>query len=106
MYAFDHAYAFDELTEANSSTDLNIYIENETVEDGPLYEAVGKPFKLEKLTKEQMAQIQPDTNLPRVGVSKFVISPDSNYVAAMCETTPKCVWIWDLNKLCLNSLLV
>ena len=53
-----------------------------------------------------MSQIQPDTNLPRVGVSKFVISPDSGFVAAVCETTPKCVWIWDLSKLCLNSLLV
>ena len=52
VYAFDHAHAFDELTEANSTPDLNIYIENETTEDGPLYEAVGKPFKLEKLTKD------------------------------------------------------
>jgi WD40 repeat protein len=53
-----------------------------------------------------MSQIQPETNLPRVGVSKIVISPDSNFAASISENTPKCVWIWDLNKLCLNSLLV
>ena len=57
VFAFDHAHIFEELTDANSSPHLNIYIENETPEDGPLYEAVSKPFKLEKLTKEQMAAI-------------------------------------------------
>ena len=52
VYAFDHAHLFDELNESNSSADLNIYIENETTDDGPLYEAIGKPYKLEKLTKD------------------------------------------------------
>lgn len=106
VFAFDHAHLFDELTDNNSSPDLNIYMENETPEDGPQYEAVSKPFKLEKLSKDQMSQIQPDTNLPRVGVSKIVISPDSYFAASICETSPTCVWIWDLTKLCLNSLLV
>ena len=55
VFAFDHAHLFDELTDNNSSPDLNIYMENETPEDGPLYEAVSKPFKLDKLTKDQMS---------------------------------------------------
>ena len=43
---FDHAHNFEELTEHNSSPDLNIYVESETSEDGPLYEAVSMPFAL------------------------------------------------------------
>jgi len=43
---FDHAQNFEELTEHNSSADLNIYVESETSEDGPLYEAVSMPFAL------------------------------------------------------------
>lgn len=43
-FVFDHASKFDTLDDSNSSQDLNIYLESETVEDGPLYEAVSKPF--------------------------------------------------------------
>ena len=46
VFAFDHGKAFDELTDLNSQPDLNIYVESETKSDGPLYEAVSKPFKL------------------------------------------------------------
>ena len=44
MFAFDHARSFENLDDSNSSADLNIYIENETIDDGPLYEAVSKPY--------------------------------------------------------------
>ena len=50
VYAFDHARGFDNLDDSNSSVDVNIYVENETVDDGPLYEAVSKPFQIEKLS--------------------------------------------------------
>ena len=106
VFAFDHAHVFEELTDENSSPDLNIYIENETSEDGPLYEAVSKPYKLEKLSASDASKIQADTDLPRVGVSKIVISHDSNFAATLSENTPNYVWIWDLTKLVLNSILV
>ena len=48
MFAFDHS--FDELNDLNSQSDLNIYVESETKNDGPLYEAVSKPFKMQRLT--------------------------------------------------------
>jgi hypothetical protein len=44
VFAFDHARSFENLDDSNSSADLNIYVENETIDDGPLYEAVSKPY--------------------------------------------------------------
>lgn len=52
-----------------------------------------------------MKQILGD-GLPRVGISKIAISMDSNYVATVCESCPKYVWIWDLSNICLNSILL
>lgn len=49
VFAFNHA--LEQLDDNNSSADVNIYVEAETKEDGPLYEAVSKPFKLESLTQ-------------------------------------------------------
>ena len=46
VFAFDHGRNFDNLDDGNSSVDLNIYVENETIDDGPLYEAVSKPYKI------------------------------------------------------------
>ena len=94
VFAFDHSLS--EINENNSSSELNIYVESETPDEGPLYEAVGKPFKLERLTSPEMQQISQD-GLPRVGISKIAISCDSNYVATVCEACPKFVWIWDLS---------
>ena len=48
IFAFDHSMA--ELTVENTSPEVNIYIESETNEDGPLYEAVSRPFKVERLS--------------------------------------------------------
>lgn len=48
VFTFNHS--LEELNEENTSAEVNIYIESETLEDGPLYEAVGMPFKIEKLT--------------------------------------------------------
>ena len=44
VFSFDHG--IESLNENNSHADLNIYVESETKEDGPLYEAVSKPFTL------------------------------------------------------------
>ena len=103
-FSFDHAARTDTLDDSNSNADLNIYVESETAEDGPLYEAVSKPFKLDKLSNEDMGKIR--EGLPRVGISKMIPSYDSNYVATVCESVPNCVWIWDLQKLTLSSLIV
>ena len=76
VFAFDHSLS--EINDNNSSTELNIYVESETPEEGPLYEAVGKPFKLERLTSPEMQQISQD-GLPRVGISK---------IAPVCAKVP------------------
>lgn len=104
VFAFNHA--LEQLDDNNSSADVNIYVEAETKEDGPLYEAVSKPFKLERLTQNQIAQVQSSTGLPRVGISKIAISPDSCFAATVNEQHPKIVWIWDLIKMQLNSLIL
>ena len=107
VFCFDHASDFDELNQNNiQTTDVNIYVENETQDDGPLYEAVNKNYKIQKITQEEMRHMQKSTGLPKVGISNIKISSDSQYVATVCENTPKCVWIWDLQKLQLNTLLV
>jgi hypothetical protein len=49
VFAFDHS--LEQLDDDNSSADVNIYVESETQEDGPLYEAVAKPFKIDRLSK-------------------------------------------------------
>jgi WD40 repeat protein len=94
-----------ELTESNTSPDVNIYVESETPEDGPLYEAVSRPFKIDRLSPTVISQIQKDTDLPRVGVSKVAISHDSLYLASVNEQCPTLVWIWDLVKCQLNSVI-
>jgi len=83
VMAFDHGHKFDDLNDHNSSADLNIYVESENKDDGPLYEAVSKPFKLEKLSQAQISSIQKDADLPRVGISKIVVSHDSNFAATL-----------------------
>jgi len=55
VFAFDHS--MKQLNEENSSPELNIYVESETQEDGPLYEAVAKPFEVERLSPSVVAQI-------------------------------------------------
>jgi hypothetical protein len=49
VFPFDHS--LEEINEGNSSPDVNIYVESETPEDGPLYEAVGRPFKIDRLSQ-------------------------------------------------------
>mmetsp|Transcript_13438 Transcript_13438/g.22875 ORF Transcript_13438/g.22875 Transcript_13438/m.22875 type:complete len:424 (-) Transcript_13438:21-1292(-) len=106
VFAFDHGHHFEELNDLNSQADLNIYVESDNPEDGPLYEAVSKPFKLQKLTQAQSSQIGKDGELPRVGVSQVSVSFDSQFAASVNENCPCYVWIWDLERLNLNSLIM
>ena len=103
-FAFDHCQRLDEINETNSTPELNIYVESETSEDGPLYEAVSKPFKIEKLNQQDMATLK--DGLPRVGVSRICVSHCSQYAATISESCPNYIWIWDMQRLCLNSLIV
>ena len=48
VFSFNHN--LEELDDNNSSSDVNIYVESETKEEGPLYEAVSKPFKIPKIS--------------------------------------------------------
>ena len=40
------------------------------------------------------------------GISIIQFSYDNRFCATKCEATPKCVWIWDLVEMSLNSILV
>ena len=53
VFAFDHSLL--ELNDNNSSSDLNIFVESETKDDGPLYEAVSKPFRIDRLTNPEIS---------------------------------------------------
>jgi hypothetical protein len=53
VFTFDHS--IESLDDNNSTADLNIYVETETKEDGPLYEAIGKPYTVERLSQNQIA---------------------------------------------------
>jgi hypothetical protein len=53
VFAFDHSLL--ELNDNNTSSELNIYVESETKDDGPLYEAVSKPFTIERLTTPEIS---------------------------------------------------
>ena len=39
------------------------------------------------------------------GISIIEVSFDNRFCATKCEATPRCVWIWDLIEMSLNSLL-
>ncbi len=44
--------------------------------------------------------------LPRVGISIIAISRDNRYAATKNEICPNLVWIWDLQRVCLNTVMV
>ncbi len=58
------------------------------------------------ITQAEISVIQKDTELPRIGISQIKLSFDNNFVATISETSPTCVWIWDIVKGILNSLIV
>ena len=43
--------------------------------------------------------------MPRVGVSQISVSCDSVYLATVNEQCPSMIWIWDLVKCTLNSII-
>ena len=93
-------------TEDNSPSKLNIYIETES-RDGSVYEVAKKPFKLPTLQVNQIsAKNTFNSDLPKVGISLVAISHDARFVATKNEIYPQIVWVWDLVRLQLNSVLV
>ena len=103
LFAFDHSW--ESLTEVNSSDILNIYLESDSG-DGVYYQAVSRPFSVPRIPLQDQV---PGVGVGRVakrGVSRIEVSFDSRFAATKCETSPRCIWIWDLVEMSLNSLLV
>ena len=40
------------------------------------------------------------------GISLIEVSYDSRFAASKSETSPRCIWVWDLVEMSLNSILV
>ena len=96
------------ITEENTYPDLNIYVENETAGQGSVYEVAKKPYKLPQLQLNQLTSksYSFQSDLPKVGISLVAISHDARFAASKNELYPSVVFVWDLTKLQLNSLIV
>jgi WD40 repeat protein len=103
LYAFDHSW--EELTEVNSSDILNIYKECDS-NDGVYYEALSRPFNVPRIPLHDQVPGVGIGQVAKRGISRIEVSFDSRFCATKCETSPKCVWIWDLVEMSLNSILV
>ena len=103
LYAFDHSW--DELTQANSSDVLNIYKECDSV-DGVYYQALSRPFRVPRTQLQDQVAGVGVGKVARKGISKIEVSYDSRFAATKSETSPNCVWVWDLIEMSLNSILV
>ena len=101
LFGFDHSW--EELTDLNSSDVLNIYQERDGG-DGTYYDAMSRPFKVPQLALQDQKESY-GMGKGR-GISIVQLSHDNRFCATKCEATPKCVWIWDLVEMSLNSLLV
>ena len=44
--------------------------------------------------------------VPKFGVNKISISSDNNFLASKNDNMPKIIFIWDLIKMCLNTVLI
>ena len=74
--------------------------------EGSVYEVAKKPFKVPNLQVNQISSKNTfNSDLPKVGISLVAISHDARFVAAKNELYPTIVWIWDLVRLSLNSVL-
>lgn len=91
QYAFDHSLV--ELTSLNTGELINIYMEIDTQLEGSYYEPVQRPFVVPRVDSKR-------------GVIICALSCDAKYCAAVCASSPRCVWIWDLSDYNLNSILV
>lgn len=84
---------------------MNIYIETTDSRDSSaaVYATGSKPYKLPGLAKHQLS-VKGD--LPRIGISIIEVSHNNTFIATKNENNPNCVWIWDLNTLALNTILI
>jgi WD40 repeat protein len=114
IFAFDHTFGgscFEDggltLTEGNTPSEVNIYVENESIRDGSsVYDIGKKPFKVPQLPQHQVSVGTKGDMLPKVGISLIAISHDQRYCATKSELHPLAVFIWDLTRLTLNSLML
>lgn len=103
LFAFDHSW--NELTEVNSSDILNIYQECDS-SDGVFYKALSRPFDVPRIPLHDQVAGVGIGKVAKRGISLIQVSHDSRFCATKCETSPNCVWIWDLVEMSLNSILV
>ncbi len=103
LFAFDHSW--EHLNEVNSSDILNIYRETESA-DGVFYQALSRPFVVPRSPLQDQSAGVGVGKVPKRGISHIEVSFDSRFVATKSETSPCCVWIWDLVEMSLNSILV
>jgi hypothetical protein len=103
---FDHDMGT--LTDDNSPAELMIYQEGDVQKNGAAaYIAKYRPFELPKSnTVTPLTQKVRDMELPKIGISIVACSSDSRFLATKNENFPQCVWIWDLTKLQLCTILV
>jgi len=103
LFAFDHS--LEKLTDENSPEVLNIYQESDS-RDGIFYDAVSRPYNIPHLPLQQQVAVKASSQPPKRGISIISVSFDSRFVASKNENTPRCVWIWDMVEMSLNSLLI
>lgn len=103
LYSFDHSW--EELTEVNSSDILNIYKECDSA-DGVYYQALSRPFAIPRAPLQDQVAGVGIGKVAKRGISRIEVSFDSRFAATKCETSPNCVWVWDLVEMSLNSLMV
>lgn len=72
---------------------------------GPLsspsqYEIQQAPFLVPSVRAD------PEKANPKIGIGKMIFSSNNRYLATRNDNMPNVVWIWDISKLCLSTVLV
>lgn len=85
-----------------------IYQEGEVAPNGAAaYIAKQRPLQLPgSKNVTPVTQKLRDLELPKIGVSLLACSSDCSFLAAKNENFPNCVWIWDLARLQLCTILI
>jgi hypothetical protein len=97
------------LTDENCPAEVNIYIESQEGKDGSsVYDIGKKPVKLPSLSAHHISSKTSgdSATLPKLGISLIAISQDARFAATKNELQPHVVWIWDLTRLYLNSVMI
>lgn len=65
-----------------------------------------KYVMLENTVKIPSIKVSADKPNPQLGVGSIAWSPDGNYVASRNDNMPNVLWIWDVSKLLLKTVLI